>query len=433
MYYYCTKLNAFKLPELAETTPAGGIIAASAVPFPMLIRRKLMPYPQLRHRLFDPQLYLATLDPRTASGTVYKLATYSWFGAQPVAYDSTQHGTLNDYKNQFQADLHGRWPGRVPTDDQAILDCVREALLVQISLGCEGLIIPSPLTNARTNYQLETKYMDAAIQLLPDLPATPPMFATIAISDGILRNTDPATNTLIQTITDNVAARTELAGAYVVLEQTAETGYVCINEETLFALLIICDDIARGAGKQVIVNYLGPFGAVTLAAGATIWSSGYYRSQRRMKLADQEEDVGRSYPRFYSSPLAGDLGVAEDLELLNRAGLLHTVFSRSQASSPLLHAIENGTYPQTAPQWEYRPGNIWAAAAHYNDICCKIDAYFDSRNTEQKINDAERWLTQAVAHARQAGQAGIAGNHSDLRHQAIWLTAFARWRRHAGV
>lgn len=433
MYYYCNKLNAFKLPELAETTPSGGIIAAAAVPFPMLARRKLMPYPHLRHRLFDPQLYLATLDPRTANSTVYKLATYSWFGARPVPYDSAQHGNLNDYKAQFLADLQRRWPGRAPSDDQAILDCVHDALLMQIGIGCEGLIIPSPLTNARTNYQLETKYMDAAIALAPDLPATLPMYATVAISDGILRGTDPATNSLLQTITDNIAARNELAGAYIVLEQTAETGYVCINEETLFALLIICDDIARGAGKQVIVNYVGPFGAVMLAAGATIWSSGYYRSQRRMKLADQEEDVGRSYPRYYSSPAAGDLGVGEDLELLNRAGQLHSVFSRSQASLPLLHAIQTGTYPQAAPQWEYRPGNIWAAAAHYNDICCKIDAYFDSRNPADKINDADRWLGQAVAHAQQAGRAGVSGTHSDLRHQQIWLSALRRWRTHAGV
>jgi len=212
MYYYCSKLNAFKLPELVETTPAGGIIAASAVPFPTLMRRKLMPFSHLRHRLFDPQLYLATLDPRTSNSVVYKLATYPWFGAQPAPYDSAQHGSQNDYKTRFIAELHRRWPGQAPQDDQSIFECVRDALMTQINLGCEGLIIPSPLTNARNNYQLETKYLDAAIALIPDLPITLPLYATIALSDGILRGTDPLANSLIQTITDHVAARRELAG-----------------------------------------------------------------------------------------------------------------------------------------------------------------------------------------------------------------------------
>lgn len=433
MYYYCAKLNAFKLPELSETTPAGGIIAASAVPHPMLMRRQLMPYAHLRHRLLDPQLYLATLDHRTAGNTVYKLATYPWFGTAPIAYDSSEHGSLSDYKARFMAELHERWPGRAPAEDQAILDCVREALQVQISFGCEGLIIPSPLTNTRTDYQLEAKYIDAAVSLVPELPASLPLYATVAVSDGVLRNIDPVKNTVVQTISDNIAARSEVAGAYIVLEQTAETGYVCINEETLFGLLILCDDLARGAGKRAIINYIGPFGAVMLAAGAAVWASGYYRSQRRMKLADQEEDVGRSYPRFYSSPFAGDLGIEEDLQLLGRTDLFPKLFSRSRASLPLLHAIQTGRYPQAAPQWEYRPGNIWAAAAHYNDICCKVDAYLDTRDAQGKIDAVERWLVQAATFSADATNAGISGTHSDLRHQQIWLSAFRKWRAYAGV
>jgi hypothetical protein len=76
--------------------------------------------------------------------------------------------------------------------------------------------------------------------------------------------------------------------------------------------------------------------------------------------------------------------------------------------------------------------DIWADAAHYNDICCKIDAYFDSGSPQDKIDDTERWLTQAATHAQQASRAGVSGTHSDLRHQAFWLSAFAKWRRHAG-
>src|SRR5467141_3550547 len=113
---------------------------------------------------------------------------------------------------------------------------------------------------------------------------------TVAISDAVLRNTEPSENTFIQTITAQIASRSEISGAYVVLEQTVETGYVCVNENTLYGLLVLTDDLVRGASRRVIVNYIGPFGAVLAAAGASLWASGSYRSQRRMRLADQEED-----------------------------------------------------------------------------------------------------------------------------------------------
>lgn len=430
MYYYCAK-HAFKLPDLSERTPAGGIIAAAAMPYPQLARRSIMPVSHLIHRLFDPQLYLSTLDPRTAPGTVYKLATYPWFGSQPATYDSAQHGSLDEYKNRFINELHLRWPSQAPIKDQAILDCVRTGLEFQVKMGCEGLIIPSPLTNTVTDYHTEIKYLDAAVSLAPELPAHLPIYATVALSDGLLRNTDPAANTVVRVISDNIAARSEISGAYIVLEQTAETGYVCTNEQILFALLILSDDIARGAGKEVIVNYMGPFGAVMLATGATTWSSGYYRSQRRMRLADQEEDTGRAYPRFYSSALAGDVGVEEDLQLLKENDLLQRIFSRSRASRALLNAIARGRYPEAAPQWQYRPTNISAAAAHYNDICCKLDSYLDTRDLAGKIEAVERWLTQATVLSRQAMQLGVS-KHTDLRHQEIWLSAFAKWRSYAG-
>lgn len=431
MYYYCAKLRALKLPELSERVPAGSVIAASAMPLHQLTRRSFTIHEHVRHRMLDPQLYLAGLDPRTAKSTVFKLATCPWFGTDPPAYNSAQHGTLNDYKERFIAELLSRWTGIAPSTRSEIRLCVKSALQYQASLGCEALIIPSPLTSTATDYRIETEYLDAAIELASDLQLSIPLYATIAVSDALFRNADPTENTLIQAITGQIASRSEISGAYIVLEQTAETGYVCVNENTLFSLLILADDLIRGAARQVAVNYIGPFGAVLAAAGARVWASGYYRSQRRMRLADQEEDEGRAYPRFYSSPLAGDVGVEEDLRRLRDAGLLHHVFSRSEASVPLYNAIQANRYPNAAPQWEYRPGNIWAAAAHYNDIACKIEGFFDSKDNAGIIEAVDRWLKQASALANQVGSSGVSPQHTDTRHQAIWLSAFQKWRRYA--
>jgi hypothetical protein len=431
MYYYCAKLTAFKLPELSERAPAGSVIAASAMPLAQLTRRAVTNHSHMQHRLLDPQLYLASLDPRVANSTVYKLATYPWFGANPPTYDSSQHGTLNEFKTRFTQEIVSRWPQLVPSTEQEILQCVKNSLTIQTQLGCEVLIVPSPLTSSLTDYRLEAKYLDAAVQAVSDLKISLPVYATIAVSDALLRSVQPTDNRLIQTITDHIASRTQLTGAYVVLEQTADTGYVCVNENVLFGLLILVDDLVRGAGRQVIVNYVGSFGPVTAAAGATIWASAYYRSQRRMRLADQEEETGRAYPRFYSHTLAGDIGVENDLTRLKVAGLLPRIFSRSQASTALHSAIIAGRYPSAAPQWEYRPGMIWAAAAHYNDIACKTEAYFDSCGRSARVDAVEHWLSEATQLAQQVENQGISLNHTDARHQAIWLSAFRKWRAYA--
>jgi len=300
-----------------------------------------------------------------------------------------------------------------------------------MQLGCEALIVPSPLTSSATEYRLETSYLDAAVEAATDLKISLPVYATIALSDGLLRGVEPTENRLIQTITDQITSRTQLSGAYIVLEQSADTGYVCVNENVLYGLMILVDDLVRGAGRHVITNYLGSFGPVIAGAGATVWTSAYYRSQRRMRLADQEEDMGRSYPRFYSYPLGGDIGVERDLGTLRLAGLLPRVFSRSQASTSLYNALLADRYPAAAPQWEYRPGQIWAAAAHYNDIACKTEAYFESRGRLGRIDAVEHWLSQATELAAEVELKGVSAQHTDTRHQAIWLSAFRRWRAYA--
>lgn len=432
MYYYCAKLNAFKLPQASERTPGGGIIAASAVPYPMLVRRSFTLNPYLEHRCLDPQLYLATLDPRVSSGPVYKLATYPWFGTNPPAYDSGDHGTLNDYKTAFMDSLCSNWTRTVPMDDGDILDCAKSALSVQVEVGCEALIAPSPLSVSNVDYQLETRYLDGAIEAAASLRTSLPVYATVAISDTLLRNVEPANNALIRTIADNIAARSELAGAYIVLEQSADTGYNIVNEETLLSLLILVDDLVRGARKQVMINYVGSFGAVARAAGAKIWASGYYRSQRRMRLADQEEDVGRAYPRFFSASSAGDIGLQSDLPGMFGTKLYSQVFTRTGPSTPLDKAIRKMLYPAAAPEWEYRPSNISAAAAHYNDVCCKLEAGMDHFDDSQRIDAVSRWLGGAAAIANEMVNIGVSATHTDIRHQEVWLSAFTKWRDFVG-
>ncbi len=184
-----------------------------------------------------------------------------------------------------------------------------------------------------------------------------PIFATIAVSDNLLRGTNASDNEVIRTMGDQIAARTELDGAYIVLEQTAEHGYVCRSQDVLANILVLVEDIVSGARKRVAVNYLGNFGAAAGAIGAEVWSSGHYRSQRRMRIADQDEMEGRAYPRFYSSALAGDIGLQHDLPNLYSHPVFRKIFSRTVSSQPLLQALNVSNYPPTVG-----PGSTVVAA-----------------------------------------------------------------------
>ena len=86
MFYYNAKY-AFALPGQAPAAIAGGIIAASAMPAGQLVRRDFRKYPYLQHRLFDPQMYLSSLDPNVARKSVVNLA--SGPGSVPVPFQNT--------------------------------------------------------------------------------------------------------------------------------------------------------------------------------------------------------------------------------------------------------------------------------------------------------------------------------------------------------
>jgi hypothetical protein len=433
MYYQNTKYR-FVLPEGSPETLAGAVILACAMPRGQMLRRDMRKSSFLQHRMFDPQLYLAGLDPATARSSVCKLATWPWFGnTQVPAYDSSKHGSLRNWKATFEDALLAAWQRTVPTRTEDITTAVESAVMTQLELGCEAIILPGPLTNvAALDYQPEAQWMDAGIAVCRAKQLRLPVFATVALSDNVLRGIDPRQNRLVHTITNQVTARNELAGAYLVVEQASEEGYVCTSRETLLSLLILADDLNRGAGRQVIVNYMGSFGPVILAAGARIFASGYYLSQRRLKLADFEDKNARAYPRYMSKKLAGDIGIESDLQEAYRL-LGSTVLTDTPVSLPLNNAIRNGVATRRVPEWAYVQQNITAAAAHYNWVTLELGRMLSSALPEQRPAVVRRWLRAAARDAEVLRNGGISHNQSDITHQSVWLGAFEDWLQYAAI
>ena len=220
MSYYATVGYSFKLPSGVE--PEGGVILASSMPAPQLLRRRFdKRYPHLKRRLFDPQLYLAGLDAHASRRHCAILGSYPWFGVQGLgSYDSSVQN-LSEWRKLAEKKIPSIWPDSPPTDPAVIESAVGQAIDMQERLGCEALILPSPLTIAQSSdYTTELGWLDGGLRAVPQ-DTELPIFASVAISDVCLAYVDPVENGLIEAIVDAVSAR-GVDGVYLVLEQGTE-------------------------------------------------------------------------------------------------------------------------------------------------------------------------------------------------------------------
>lgn len=400
------------------------------MPAGQLVRRDFRKYGYLQHRLLDPQLYLSSLDPKVATKSVVNLASWPWFcGTAVPEYDSDTHASVKNWKDIHAGTLLQSWNNCVPKDPQQIRDAARVAIKTQIELGCEMIILPGPLTTLATQqFAAEIEWIDAGLEACKSLKVGLPVLATVAISDSVLRGVDATQNPLLQTITNQLSARGELAGAYILPELASESGYVCTSRDTLLSLLMLIDDLVRGAGKTALVNYVGTFGAVASAAGASIWSSGYYRGQRRLKLADFEDQEGRALPRYHSLKLAGDIGLQTDIER-SYAQFDNRILTDTKDGLSLIQALASGSYPP--PEWGYTQSNIAAAGGHYNEIAYRL-GQISTQSPSKRIETINRWLEGAVMWSSNLQKIGItASSQTELTHQGVWLEALKLWRTHA--
>jgi hypothetical protein len=430
MFYYNTKYH-FKLKPGSPEEGCGAILLASGVAAEELVRRQFKRYPHLQHRMFDPQLYLAGLDPQTAEGPVRKLSTYRWFGARDIpAYDSEKHGTMRDFRESYGDQLLGAWTRQLPTDLAEVGEVAGMIVDLQLELGCEAIILPSPMTDTpRRGYQAEVRWLDAGLEACRVRRVSLPIYATIAIADFILRDTNPDRDTFLQSIAGHIASRERLTGAYIVFEQSDLQRVDATSSDTLLALLTLIDDLTRGAGRQVIVNYMGTFGALATAAGASLWGTGYYPSQRKLKRADFDDKEAYAYPRYYSLRLLGDIGLKDDLLRICELGFGKRLLPRTASASDLHAALQRGAAPDTLPLWEYKPGNHALAMPHYYECMYTLGRHLDSLTQPERINFVQKLLETAATLADELKELRPKlSQRTEITHQGAWLSAFRTWR-----
>jgi hypothetical protein len=404
---------------------SGGIIYPIGVACHALIRRDISKkYPYLTRRLLDPQLYLVRLDPYTCRKKCAYLATYPWFPTKPFTLFKSGEHTQREWQGELTKKIHELWLGQLPKKVEEIEQTIGICLQVQVDLDCENYILPSPLTvDQATDYSIELQWLDIGLSVAKRINNNKQILATIAISDSALRLIEPWENELIDLIIDQVSSR-EPDGAYIVLEQSNEQGYYCTHHNTVGCLLRLVHGLKTAGLKRIVVAYTGTVGFLSLLAGADIWSSGWYKSERKLKLTDIEDSEGRAYPAYYSHNFAGEFNVENDLDHAYKRGLLPAIQELTSASAPLLTALKAGKKASKVAEWEYRPANVTAAKEHFVSAVVNHTAEIANLSKGELFTYGLNWLENAKNLAETVSNFNNRHDRTEISHQSSWYKAF---------
>ena len=417
------------------TDAEGGVILGIAMPMHQLLRRKIDDrYPLLQKRFFDPQLYLSGLEVHTSKKHCVTLSSYPWFDVDGTdEYDSSQM-TQKAWKVDATESIASRWKGAPPQQPSVIDDAVRDAVALQVHLECEGIIIPSPLTqDPNTDYEQETLWLEAGIKHGRALGNGRPVYATVAIQDLCLLFIDPASSTLLEIIADTIVSR-GYDGAYLVVEQSSEAQDTkhCERTRTLESVLHLVHVLSEYAGLRVFVNFMGAFGLACVAAGAENWATGWYKSMYRLRLADKigsSDKFAQSLPSYWSEALAADIHLKQDFDKLAGSGMLAPLETATLASSGLLRAARAGAPVASVPDWAWTQSNVSAAKDHFRLAVADFDQRIQTLSLADKRDAVQKWLDDASAAAARVSTALGPSMMTKLGHISGWASAFTAYRR----
>lgn len=428
MTFYANIGYAFKLPGSVVTS--GSVVLASAMPMHQLERRDINNrYPHMANRLFDPQLYLSTANPIKSPKVCAKLVSYPWFGVSNIPQYQSSVQSQSNWAAQVERQITSLWPNSTPIDAETIHLGIRECIELQIRKGFEAVILPSPLTtDPTTAYDEELMWLDEGLRIVQEIGTNLPIYATVALADICVRYNQPNENRLLELIADSISAR-EVDGVYLVLEQGAEPSDTrhCSDVRTLHSMLTLVHYLARDAGLQVVVNFMGAFGLALKAAGAKTWASGWYKSLYRLRLADLGAP-GRAYPTYWNYPAILDIHLESDFDRLVSAGYLGMISDDTLATQGLLSAAREGRSVSQVPAWVYRQSNVASAREHFIRSIMRADIAQTVPDDAARVDIVNLWLDQAGSNADVIARNLGSERKTKVQHVNAWLQAFLGYR-----
>ncbi len=424
----------FSLPS--GVNPDGGIMLGSKIAKHTLERRKIGKIPFMANRYFDPQLYMSSINAYECSEDCVKLSSYPWFGTKNVQEYESKELNQKQWKENAQKTILDSWLGETPSEPSLVREMVKECIDFQITLGCSGIIFPSPLTfDFSTDYALELMWLDCGLEYIKSAEIKLPVFPTVALADSWLRLQDPSSNQLIQLILDSISAR-EVQGVYFLIEQGNEkqdTRYMA-NSRALESALYITHVFANVCRLRVITNFFGPFGLVLEAAGAEAWASDWYKSLVRFRLGDVPKPAtARAWPSFWSYPLIADISLESEFEALMYSGFMNRIKDVTPASDNLFRGVSNRVPVNQIVDWRFAQSNVAAAIEHYELSAIQAEKLHNNYTDTKRLDFVEKWLINAADLATQIKGVLPKPLRTKLDHVFAWRDAFLNYRRSQSV
>ena len=387
------------------------------------------------NRLFDPQLYLSEIDTRARTECT-KLASYPWFITGELKGYVSGEMTQSDWKDEISDNIDRIWKSRTPSRMPVIEASIRSCIKYQLSLGCDAIVLPSPLTtDPSSQYSEEAKWIDKGVEIADEIGVDVPVLATIALQDNCLRFQRPPNNHLTNQIADSASAR-GVDGAYIVLEQSSEPQNQrhCGHKNVLWSVLELTHLLGVDANLSVVTSYLGAYGLACRAAGCDAWSTGWYKSLYRLRIPDLA-GTGRARPRYWSFPAAISVHLKSDFDDLSSDNLIGggPLDDATSASKGLLTAAKQGNLVRHVPDWEYTINNVTAARDHFLASVFQVERQLQGSNRADTVDFVHDWLKDASTLTSNVAQTLGAQPDTNLDHVQAWEEAFGSYRSQFGV
>lgn len=377
------------------------------------------------HILFDPQIYLATVERERTGKLCGKLATYPWFPAQTEEYDSGTT-TVRNWMNEVEDELE--WEPQLPQDEEWIRESITKTIEFQRSIKCYRYILPSPMLTGTAEESLEQylKWMELGAEVASELSIESPLHS-LPISDYLLEGPN---SQILQSVLDNLVTAGD-SGLYLTVIRSSN-GEKRLVDRTAVASCLYMSMKMADLGKELWVNGLDDLGYLCVAAGATGFASGPYNKQRRICFQDFGPGGGRQLPRFYSHELVGDFYSQRDLIRFHGHHLTRLLKNDTTEASQDLHkwlnslakTPPNTQLPEIPPPWRETPNNVTASHSHRLQLLQKRTHELEHLDRQQRLDQGLTWLQNSVANsALIQHKLGVGNLDEDFLHLEIWLAA----------
>jgi len=348
--------------------------------------------------LFDPQLYLASLDSETCDLTCSRLSTYPWFNTNNLP-NREDYDNARLWQNAIRDDIANIWPGRNPAGDE-ILESCEQCIGFQVDIGTTFIILPSPLIIEREDEaENQAIWLDSSIEAVDNLDVGLPVLATVALDESTINDQAFEPAGFLDTIVDQISAREQIDGVYIVISRTQFDHPFSGSVNLAKAYIHLCSSFNQAGMENTIVNFADLIGIVCSAFGATGFGIGQSRPLRQMSLqAYREGGGGRALPHLYSHRSVAEYLSETHLDEITQNRLLNRVRDDSPFSNPLIRALRRGESASDVASWAESLNNCGTANRHFIHRMMQVGSeLYGYGSSDLRRDHVREWLEGAAA------------------------------------